>query len=66
MDIIRVISLFSLVLNAVIFILLLASSKAELGRIRNIIDILTNGGYNNCPFYRDFTKKGGKRCYDPE
>ena len=50
-------------LNALILILLIAFNREALRRIKNIIDILSNGAYSNCPFYRD-AMDGGRREYD--
>lgn len=66
MEWLRAISFLSFVLNAIIVIVLVALSKESLTRIRNIIDILTNGGYANCPFYRESMLKGGRRWYDKD
>lgn len=64
MDWLSTVSFFSFVLNAVIVIAVIALNRESLTRIRNIIDILTNGGYANCPFYRESMLKGGRRWYD--
>lgn len=59
------IELLSFAINAVILIVLIGLSRESLGRIRNIIDILSNGAYKNCPFFTS-QMKGGRRMYDPE
>ena len=52
-----------LTLNALILILLIAFNTEALRRVKNIIDILSNGAYSNCPFYRE-TMKNGRRKLD--
>lgn len=46
------------VLNSIIVIVFLLFSKTSLEKIRNILDILNNGGYKNCPFYSKTTHHG--------
>lgn len=50
-------------LNALILILVVAFNKEALRRVKNIIDILSNGAYSNCPFYQDAIA-GGRRKLD--
>lgn len=52
---------FSFVLNAVIIITLMLFSRTNLSRVRRILDILSNGGYHDCPFYKKgyLKEKGG-------
>jgi len=40
-------------INALILILLVAFNTEALRRVKNIIDILSNGAFTSCPFYRD-------------
>lgn len=55
--------LFSFILNCIILTLLMLFSKKTLERIRKIIDILTNGGFKDCPHY--FGQRSvGRRWYD--
>ena len=54
----QVIGLFTFVINAIILIVVLLLNKEELLRIRKLIDILTNGGYRDCPLYKEKTLQG--------
>lgn len=45
--------------NAIILILVVFLSKKRLRYLRNILDILSNGGYKSCPFYGVQRKKRG-------
>lgn len=60
-------------LNALITIVLLAFSRRSLERIRKLMDLLSNGGFRDCPFYRTHdshredlpsTMKGGEEVWD--
>ena len=59
------VSFLNFVINAVIIVVLLLFSRENLARVRNILDILNNGSYHNCPFYRGAKPiEGGRRWYD--
>jgi len=71
MDYLSVISYGSFVLNAIIFVVVLLLNKEALLRLRNVLDILTNGAYRNCPYFdmhfqnvlkdrAELKKKGGE------
>lgn len=51
------------VLVALITIIVIFANKEALSRIQNILDILNNGAYKNCPFYKD-RQIDGRRWYD--
>lgn len=53
----------NIVISAVTIIVLLAFSRESLRRIKNILTILTNGAYSDCPFYKDNVTRG-RRSYD--
>lgn len=59
------IDVLQLAINSIILIVLIGVNREALHRIRNIIDILSNGAYKNCPFFRS-EMKGGRRLYDPK
>lgn len=58
-----VVAVLNFVLNALITIALVAFANRDLKGLRNILDILNNGGFRNCPFYVD-QKERGRRWYD--
>ena len=55
--------IFNLALNALIVIVLLLFSRQSLQRLRNIVNILSNGAYHDCPFYKE-SMQDGRRWYD--
>jgi hypothetical protein len=55
--------LFSLVLNCIILLSVMLLNKEGLERIRKILELLSNGGYRDCPHYSD-QRKVGRRWYD--
>ena len=54
---------FNFALNALIVIVLLLFSRESLRKLRNIVNILSNGAYSDCPFYKDQVENG-RRWYD--
>lgn len=53
------VSFINLAINAIILIVLIGLSEKALKRIRNIIDVLSNGSYHNCPFFEACEKQPG-------
>ena len=54
---------FNFALNAVIILVLLLFSRESLRKLKNIVTILSNGAYSDCPFYKD-QLENGRRWYD--
>ena len=65
MDFTQVIGYFNFVISAVIFVFVLFANKTEIGRLRKLLEILDNGGWRNCPYYKQSAVRGGRRRYDP-
>lgn len=60
----EMVQLFSFILNAIIVVVLLLFSRENLTRVRNILKIIDNGAYHDCPLYKLAQKEGGRRWYD--
>ena len=54
---------FNFALNSLIIIVLLLFSRESLRKLKNIVNILSNGAYSDCPFYKDQVENG-RRWYD--
>lgn len=63
MDALNTVEFLNFVVNAVIIISLLLLNRESLKRVRKVLDILTNGGYRDCPFFVD-QRPVGRRRYD--
>jgi hypothetical protein len=57
------VALLNFCLNAFVLIVLLLFSKQTLRKIKNVLSILDNGGYRECPHYAD-QRERGRRWYD--